>query len=48
MAKQQTEKVEHRPMPEDARDLARAMFRAADKKIKKGTAMVKKPAARKR
>ena len=38
-------KPEHRPMPEDARDLARAMFRVADGKIKKeGRTTQKKPA----
>ena len=39
-------KPEHRPMPEDPRDLARAMFRAADGKIKQKSATKKKPAAR--
>ncbi|MCY4486301.1 MAG: hypothetical protein OXF11_04205 [Deltaproteobacteria bacterium] len=39
-------KPEHRPMPEDPRELARAMFRAADAKIeKKKTATGKKSAA---
>ena len=35
----------HRDMPEDARQLAKAMFNAADGKLKKGRATEKKPAA---
>ena len=34
----------HRPMPEDPRLLAKAMFKAADKKIEEGQA-AEKPAA---
>ena len=34
----------HRPMPEDPRQLAKAMFNAADKKIEEGRA-AQKPAA---
>ena len=37
----------HRDMPEDPRQLAKAMFNAADKKIEEGRA-AEKPAARKR
>ena len=40
----QQERTEHRPMPEDPRQLARAMFDAADKKIEEGKA-AEKPAA---
>lgn len=34
-------KVEHRPMPEDPRELARAMFRYGDKKMKEKRAAEK-------
>ena len=37
----------HRPMPEDPRQLAKAMFKAADKKIKEGRA-AEKPATQER
>ena len=37
-------KKPHRPMPEDPRQLAKAMFDAADKKIEEGKA-AEKPAA---
>ena len=35
----------HRDMPEDPRELARAMFRQADRKIEKEGRAAKKPAA---
>ena len=34
LAKKERKRVEHRPMPEDPHDLARAMFRHGDKKMK--------------
>ena len=44
MAKQQ-KKVEHRPMPQDPRGLARAMFNAADGKIMKGQSTKRRAAS---
>ena len=43
----QKPKPTHRDMPEDPRQLAKAMFNAADGKLKKERA-AEKPAARKR
>ena len=33
-AKKERKRVEHRPLPEDPRELAEAMFRHGDKKMK--------------
>ena len=45
--KPQESKKPHRPMPEDPCLLAKAMFKAADKKIEEGRA-AEKPAAQER
>lgn len=47
MAKTEKRRQEHRPMPEDPRELAQAMFRYGDKKMKERQA-AEKPAAKDR